>query len=195
MLEFVHVSGPEAGKDLQTRRKVRSQAMRDFRRRQREEKGKNDGVEVAGYVHNQQRISGIKVAGYVYDKQYTVDPKYRTSSTRRFVVSTDHPHNISTNLWLRLRQQPAALLPTAAVDPRAHARMANTRAHVPHAGLDATAHAPDVPESLDLGFRYRGLLPAPGPYATDTTGVQLLSLLCGGYVECGIVRCLHAGDV
>ncbi|KAK0281829.1 hypothetical protein LTR35_002986 [Friedmanniomyces endolithicus] len=43
MLEFVHVSGPEAGKDLQTRRKVRSQAMRDFRRRQREEKGKNDG--------------------------------------------------------------------------------------------------------------------------------------------------------
>ncbi|KAK0917895.1 hypothetical protein LTR91_021411 [Friedmanniomyces endolithicus] len=44
MLEFVHVSGPEAGKDLQTRRKVRSQAMRDFRRRQREEKGKNDGV-------------------------------------------------------------------------------------------------------------------------------------------------------
>ncbi|KAK0258164.1 hypothetical protein LTR91_020310 [Friedmanniomyces endolithicus] len=44
MLQFVHVSGPEAGKDLQTRRKVRSQAMRDFRRRQREEKGKHDGA-------------------------------------------------------------------------------------------------------------------------------------------------------
>ncbi|KAF2165834.1 hypothetical protein M409DRAFT_55694 [Zasmidium cellare ATCC 36951] len=38
MLEFVHVSGSSGGKDLQTRRKVRSQAMRDFRRRQREER-------------------------------------------------------------------------------------------------------------------------------------------------------------
>ena len=38
MLEFVHLSGREAGKDLQTRRKVRSQAMRDFRRRQRAER-------------------------------------------------------------------------------------------------------------------------------------------------------------
>lgn len=38
MLEFVHLSGASAGKDLQTRRKVRSQAMRDFRRRQRAER-------------------------------------------------------------------------------------------------------------------------------------------------------------
>jgi hypothetical protein len=38
MLEFVHFTGAEAGKDSQTRRKVRSQAMRDFRRRQREER-------------------------------------------------------------------------------------------------------------------------------------------------------------
>ncbi|KAK4570428.1 hypothetical protein LTR86_002508 [Recurvomyces mirabilis] len=38
MLQFVHQSGAEAGKDDETRRKVRSQAMRDFRRRQREER-------------------------------------------------------------------------------------------------------------------------------------------------------------
>ncbi|KAF7188713.1 hypothetical protein HII31_09965 [Pseudocercospora fuligena] len=38
MLQFVHVDGANGGKDLQTRRKVRSQAMRDFRRRQRAEK-------------------------------------------------------------------------------------------------------------------------------------------------------------
>ena len=38
MLQFVHLSGSAAGKDLQTRRKVRSQAMRDFRRRQRAER-------------------------------------------------------------------------------------------------------------------------------------------------------------
>lgn len=35
MLEFVNLTGAEAGKDEQTRRKVRSQAMRDYRRRQR----------------------------------------------------------------------------------------------------------------------------------------------------------------
>nr|POF03901.1 hypothetical protein CFP56_21657 [Quercus suber] len=36
MLEFVHLTGADAGKDAQTRRKVRSQAMRDYRRRQRQ---------------------------------------------------------------------------------------------------------------------------------------------------------------
>ncbi|KAK0363596.1 hypothetical protein LTR02_010860 [Friedmanniomyces endolithicus] len=195
MLEFVHVSGPEAGKDLQTRRKVRSQAMRDFRRRQREEKGKNNGIEVAGYVYNQQRFSGVELASCIHDKQYTVDPEHRTSNARRFVVRAKHSFDISTNLRPRIRQQPDALLHPPAVDPRAHPRMADTRAHVPHARLDATADVHDVPESIALGFRYRGLLPAPGPYATDTTGVQLLSLLCGGYVEPGVVRCVYAGDV
>lgn len=38
MLEFVSLSGEADGKDLQTRRKVRSQAMRDYRRRQRAER-------------------------------------------------------------------------------------------------------------------------------------------------------------
>ncbi len=38
MLEFVHLTGAAAGKDASTRRQVRSQAMRDFRRRQRAER-------------------------------------------------------------------------------------------------------------------------------------------------------------
>jgi hypothetical protein len=37
MREFVVYAGPDAGQDVHTRRKVRSQAMRDFRRRQRTE--------------------------------------------------------------------------------------------------------------------------------------------------------------
>lgn len=50
MLEFVHLSGSEAGKDLQTRRKVRSQAMRDFRRRQRAEREAGTGCICSDFV-------------------------------------------------------------------------------------------------------------------------------------------------
>ncbi|TKA74578.1 hypothetical protein B0A55_06310 [Friedmanniomyces simplex] len=87
MLEFVHLSGAEAGKDLQTRRKVRSQAMRDFRRRQREEQEKSDGVllnrqaspeeidlQVSEGSHEpigtrQFSSSGFQIQGYFNDQQ------------------------------------------------------------------------------------------------------------------------------
>ena len=38
MLEFINVTATEKGKDVHTRRLVRAQAMRDYRRRQRDAK-------------------------------------------------------------------------------------------------------------------------------------------------------------
>lgn len=67
MLEFVHLSGAEAGKDIQTRRKVRSQAMRDYRRRQRLEReaGERPPIDprpITGLTRTAQKASGLQTS-------------------------------------------------------------------------------------------------------------------------------------
>ncbi|QIW95065.1 hypothetical protein AMS68_000583 [Peltaster fructicola] len=82
MLQFVHLTGPDAGKDQTTRRKVRSQAMRDFRRRQRAE---NERKRVASPQRNDGRAkeratSEVVLPDTTHDR---LKPPQRTAHMRR----------------------------------------------------------------------------------------------------------------